>query len=95
MSALEWIESNLLALITLVLVPLLVVWIRFRTPLSSVAAGLSQSEAKFRADLILRHDALTRRLDELNARDCERQHQQSQMAVARLEAEIEELRRGR
>jgi len=96
-----WIEENIsgpiaAALVTGVAVPLVLAMYRRRRTIGEVRDSLSSSEAKFRADLILRMNTLTERCDRLQRDnlECERRNNELQAEMTALRIDLRSLKTG-
>lgn len=93
-TVLAWVERYLLELIIGVVVPILVVWYRYRRSFRGVASSLSKDEAVFRADLLVRLNTMQEKYDSLHEAylQCEAKHSEANMKLARLEDKLMWLR---
>lgn len=86
----EWVARNfdiiVLPLLVSVFVPIIVVWIRHRQTFGDISASLSQGEAKFRADLMVRLADMQQKYDTLHE-----DYLESRKHIAALEVKVKEL----
>ena len=88
---LEWIDLSkvdpiTLGLVSSVVVPLVIAWYRWRKPVSDIRDSLSASEARFRADLILRETRQTGTIEKLREDNMD-----LRLQVLKLEALVNKL----
>jgi len=84
-----------LSLLSIVVMPLVIIWYRSKRSFDRIGEGLSADEARFRVDIIERAAGLEKRCDALMAAnvECERRALVQEGVVAQQALEIEELRR--